>query len=78
MIVPAAPSLADVETATNLAARLGYETTAFTLPLVVRDSEVAQPASVAVPILVGRTNRFVRQLIEAKTIDISSLGPDRG
>jgi hypothetical protein len=78
VIVPAVPSLADVETATNLAARLGYETTAFTLPLVVRDSEVAQPASVAVPILVGRTNKFVRQLIDAKTVDTSSLKPGQG
>ena len=48
VIVPAAPALADVETATNLAARLGYETTALTLPLVVRDAEVGQPASVGV------------------------------
>jgi hypothetical protein len=78
IIVPAAPSLADVETATNLAARLGYETTAFTLPLVVRDSDVAQPASVAVPILVGRTNRFVRQLIDAKAIEVGTLKAGQG
>src|SRR2546430_15520786 len=56
IVVPAAPSLADVEAATNLAARLGYETTALTLPLVGKDTEVAQPAAVAVPILVGRTD----------------------
>src|SRR3954469_18247621 len=78
IIVPAAPSLADVETATNLAARLGYETSALTLPLVVRDSDVAQPASIAVPILVGRTNQFVQRLIEAKTIDVSSRRPGQG
>src|SRR3954470_3269146 len=78
IIVPAAPSLADVEAATNLAARLGYETTAFTLPLVVRDSEVAQPASVAVPILIGRTNRFVRQLIDAKAIEVGTLKAGQG
>src|SRR4051812_24911167 len=78
IIVPAAPSLADVEAATNLAARLGYETTAFTLPLVVRDSDVAQPASVAVPILIGRTNRFVRQLIDAKAIEVGTLKAGQG
>src|SRR6266545_8175255 len=39
VIVPAAPTLADVESATNLAARLGYETTALSLPLVIRRSE---------------------------------------
>src|SRR3954453_8101548 len=49
VIVPAEPSLADVEVATNLAARLGYETTALSLPLVVRDGDVSQPASVVVP-----------------------------
>src|SRR5258705_11742121 len=35
VIVPAAPALADVEAATNLAARPGYETTALSLPLVL-------------------------------------------
>ena len=78
IVVPAAPSLADVEAATNLAARLGYETTALTLPLVVKDTEVAQPAAIAVPILVGRTNRFVQRLIETKAIDVASLQPGQG
>src|SRR6266542_4693359 len=41
VIVPAAPTIADVEAATNLAARLGYETTALSLPIVIRDSDVA-------------------------------------
>src|SRR5438876_11943364 len=52
VIVPADPSLADVEAATNLAARLGYETTALTLPLVIRDNDVPQPAAVVVTVLV--------------------------
>src|SRR3989442_13059440 len=64
VIVPANPSLADLEAATNLAARLGYETTALPLPLVVRHSDIAQPASIGVPILVGRENRFVKRLAE--------------
>jgi hypothetical protein len=49
----------------NVAARLGYETTALTLPVVVRDSDVGQPAPIAVPILVGRENRFVKRLADA-------------
>ena len=57
VIVPATPTIEDVQAATNLAARLGFETTALTLPVVVRTNEVTQPASVGVPILVGRTNR---------------------
>src|SRR5690348_6914790 len=61
VIVPAAASLADVEAATNLAARLGYDTTALSLPLVLRDADVPQPASIAAPILVGRENRFTKK-----------------
>src|SRR3954467_7453176 len=78
IIVPAAPSLADVEAATNLAARLGYETTALTLPLVVHDSDLDQPASIGVPILVGRDNRFVKRLAETRVIDLTLLKPGQG
>src|SRR5262245_19333654 len=78
VVVPASPALADVEAATNLAARLGYETTALTLPLVVRDADVAQAAAIAVPVLVGRGNRFVQRLVEARAIDVASLKPGQG
>src|SRR5262245_43842309 len=78
VIVPASPTLGDAEAATNLAARLGYETTGLTLPLVVRDSDVAQPASIGVPILVGRTNRFIQSLVDAKTLDVAGLKPGQG
>ena len=78
VIVPASPSLADVEAATNLAARLGYETTALTLPLVVRDNDVADPAAIGVPILVGRSNRFVQRLLDAHTFDLAAPKPGQG
>ena len=78
VIVPASPTLGDAEAATNLAARLGYDTTGLTLPLVVRDSDVAQPASIGVPILVGRTNRFIQSLVDAKTLDVAALKPGQG
>src|SRR6478672_7238826 len=78
VIVPANATLADIETATNLAARLGYETTALTLPLVMRDRDIAQPASIGVPILVGRTNQFVERLADAHAIDLMSLKPGQG
>src|SRR5256885_12602966 len=78
VVVPASPTIGEVEAATNLAARLGYETTALTLPLVVRDTDVAQPTSIAVPILVGRTNRFVQQLVGAKALDLATLKPGQG
>ncbi|MGH9142358.1 MAG: hypothetical protein ACRD2I_14595, partial [Vicinamibacterales bacterium] len=78
IIVPDSPTIGEVETATNLAARLGYETTALTLPLVLRESEVAQPAAVALPILVGRASRFVRRLIDAHALDIAALTAGQG
>src|SRR5439155_21803191 len=78
VIVPAAPTLADVEAATNLAARLGYETTALSLPIVIRDSDVVQPAAIAVPILVGRENRFVKRLVENSLVDVAGLKPGQG
>lgn len=78
VIVPDTPSPDDVEAATNIAARVAYETTAATLPFVLRDSEVREPAGVGFPILVGRDNRFVKQLIERGQIDIRSLRPGQG
>src|SRR5580765_6326301 len=78
VIVPASPTLGDAEAATNIAARLGYDTTGLTLPLVVRDNDVAHPASIGVPILVGRTNRFIQSLVDAKTLDVAALKPGQG
>jgi hypothetical protein len=78
VIVPAHPSADDLEAATNIAARLSYETTAMTLPLVIRDDQVAEPAGIALPILVGRENRFVKGLIEKQAIDVKSLVPGQG
>src|SRR5512142_151790 len=57
VIVPADPTADDLEAAANIAARLSFETTAMTLPLVVRDDQVASPEAILLPILVGRENR---------------------
>jgi hypothetical protein len=73
-VVPASPSLAGIEAATNLAARLGYDT-ALSLPIVVRDSDVRQPSAIAGPILVGRKNRYIEQLIDNHVIDVTTLKP---
>ena len=78
VIVPADPAVEDVQAAANIAGRLGFETTALTLPIVLRASEVAQPASVAVPILVGRGNAFVKTLIDRGAIDVKPLKPGQG
>ena len=78
IIVPDSPSKEDSLAAANLAGRLGFETSALSLPLVLRQREVTEPASIQVPILVGRTNRFVMALIEKGEIDLSVLQPGQG
>ena len=64
IIVPASPSLEDSTAAVNLAARLGFETTSLTLPLVLRDDALANPTALDAPIIVGRTNRLVQTLAD--------------
>ncbi len=76
IIVPAKPSVEDVQAATNIAARLGFETMAATLPIVLRDDEVTSLAEI--PILIGRENAFVRQLVERGALDVKSLGAGQG
>lgn len=61
VILPASPSADEALAAANIAARLGFETTALTLPLVQRETD-AEAASVDLPILLGRTNRHVQAL----------------
>jgi len=78
VVVPAAATARDIESAANIAARLGYETTALSLPVVVRDNEEELLKGVERPILVGRTNAFVRKLEAANSIDLKSLKPGQG
>src|SRR5205807_1108541 len=66
------------ESAANIAARLGYETTALSLPIVVRDSDADQLKNVERPILVGRGNALVRKLEASNVIDLKSLQPRQG
>src|SRR5207247_720128 len=78
IIVPERPSTEDIQSAINLAGRFGFETSAATLPIVMRDSEVQQPASIALPVLVGRQNTFVQKLIDRGLIEIKNLKPGQG
>jgi hypothetical protein len=78
VIVAAKPSREDVAGATTIAARFGYETSALTLPIVVRDSDLTQATGVGLPILVGRDNEFVKKLVTQGTLDIKSLKPGQG
>ena len=59
VIVPADAAVEDIQAAANIAGRLGFETTAQTLPVVLKASDVSQPASVGLPILVGRSRQLL-------------------
>jgi hypothetical protein len=78
VIVPAAPTRDDSVAAANIAARLGFETSALSFPLVVRDADVREPARIEVPVLLGHTNTFVARLIERGDITVSTLEPGQG
>lgn len=77
IVLPARPSLREVEAATNLAARLGYETTAASLPVALTDDQ-ASLAAINLPILVGRHNRFIQALADRGELDLESLAPGQG
>ncbi|HET7619819.1 MAG TPA: hypothetical protein VFK20_15035, partial [Vicinamibacterales bacterium] len=74
VVLPASPSVEEVQGAANIAARLGFETSAFTLPLVVREGDDA-PAG-AFPILVGKRNTAVAKL--AGDLHLDTLEPGQG
>lgn len=78
VVLPAEPALEDIEAAANIAGRLGFETTALTLPVVIKAPDVAQPASIALPIVVGRTNPFVTKLVDRGALDLKSLSAGQG
>jgi hypothetical protein len=78
VVLPAEPTVEDIEAAANIAGRLGFETTALTLPVVLKAPDVTQPASIAVPIVVGRTNPFIAKLVEKGTIDLKPLKAGQG
>lgn len=57
VIVADKPSIEDMQVATNLAGRLGFETMAMTLPIVLRAGEAHANFNKAwLPIIVGRSN----------------------
>src|SRR5262245_22844652 len=78
VILPADPAIEDIQAAANIAGRLGFETTALSLPVVLKAPDVTQPASIAVPILVGRSNPFIAKLIERGAIDLKPLKKGQG
>ena len=68
-------SAADGLAASHIAARLGLETTGVTLPLARTADEVRDPAREQNPILVGRDNRLVQDLVKIGRADLSTWRP---
>ena len=78
IVVPEASSPSDIAGAAEIAARLGYETTATDLPLVVTDSRI-DAAQVRQPlILIGRNNRWVTALLNESKLALSDLNASQG
>ena len=75
VIVPADPTIEDIQAAANIGARLGFETTALTLPVVVKATDVQAGAKIVFPILVGRGNAFINKLQEQGALDTKDLKP---
>jgi hypothetical protein len=78
IIVPDRPAPEDIQAAANIAGRFGFETTAATLPIVLRESEVRQPTAMVLPVMVGRQNTVAQRLAERGVIDIKNLKPGQG
>ncbi len=78
IVVPDQPTEEDVLVAANLAGRLGFETVALTLPLVVRAGAVGSGDRIAVPLFVGRTNPHITALVTAGVIALDGLEEGQG
>ena len=78
IVVPEITSRSDVAGASEIAARLGYETTATDIPLVITDSDI-KPGQVPHPlILIGRTNRWLNLLQAENKLTPSRLNKGQG
>ena len=78
IVLPAGAVPEEVAAAANIAARLGFESSAFTPGLAVRDSDLTPGADTPPLFLVGRSNRWVRQLEEEGRVDLGELTPGQG
>ena len=68
----------DALSAAHVAARLGLETTGITLPIAKAADEVREPAREANPVLIGRDNRLVQDLIKVGRARLDDLRPGEG
>jgi len=73
-----AGSHADALGAAHIAARLGLETTGITFPIAKSADDVREAAREQNPILVGRDNRLVQDLIKIGRARLNDLRPGEG
>ena len=78
IVVAAGAPAADVVAAANVAARLGFETSALTLPLGATDNEITAGTSTPPLVLVGRSNALVSRLVAERKLDLSELKAGQG
>jgi hypothetical protein len=78
IVIPARGTPEDVAAAANIAARLGFESSAFTPGLGAFDSDVIPSPSTPPLILVGRSNSLVQRLVSDKKVDLGALKPGQG
>jgi Zinc carboxypeptidase/S-layer like family, outer domain len=78
IVVPVSPTVREIQAATNVAARLGFETSALTLPLVVRESDVRDDDRSRILILIGGSNGLVSRLAARGAVDLKSLKEGQG
>ena len=78
IVVPEAATPEDIAAAANIAARLGFESSAITPGLGVLDTEISPGPDTPPLILVGHSNRWVRRLQEEQKLDLKPLEPGQG
>ncbi len=78
VIVPAKATPEDTAAATNISARVGFETNSMSLPIAMTDRDPGVNDSILVPILIGRTNAVVTQLAARGDVDLKALSQGQG
>lgn len=78
IVLPVDPAPEEVAAAANIAARLGFESSAFTAGLAVFDTDITPGAESEPLFLVGRSNRWVQALERNGRVTLSDLTPGQG
>lgn len=78
IVLPSSPTSEEIAAASNVAARLGFESTGFTPGLAALDTDVTPGANTPPLILLGSKNRLVQQLVTNHKVDWGTLAPGQG